>query len=394
MKKILLIILSVFLYTSCSSVKSTKKAIVDGNYQKAIDLAIKNLRSNKTKKSNQPYVFMLQEAFVKASQRDEQRIKHLKSESNPESLQIIYELYEDLTERQERIKPLLPLPIFDSKRTAIFNFKNYSNELIQSKNAFSEYIYGKSKDRFNSNNKYDFRAIYDDLSYLERINPNYKDTQNLLREAHNTGTDYVFVSMKNDSDVLIPIKLEEDLLNFDTYGLDDFWTVYHNVRNSKITYDFGLELNIKKIVISPEQVREKEIVQEKQIKDGWKYLLDQNDNQVRDSLGNKIKVDNLINVRCKLYKHTQFKTSYVEGQVKYLDFRTGQVKQVFPIKSEFTFEHKYANFDGDKRAISKSYRYLTRKRVVPFPSNEQMVFDTGNELKRKLKYIISRNKFY
>ena len=37
---------------------------------------------------------------------------------------------------------------------------------------------------------------------------------------------------------------------------------------------------------------------EKQIKDGYKYLLDADGNQVKDSLGNKIKVDKFVNVRC------------------------------------------------------------------------------------------------
>jgi hypothetical protein len=32
------------------------------------------------------------------------------------------------------------------------------------------------------------------------------------------------------------------------------------------------------------------------------------------------------------------------------------------------------------------------KKAVPFPSNEQMVYDTGEDLKIKLKDIISRNR--
>jgi hypothetical protein len=36
---------------------------------------------------------------------------------------------------------------------------------------------------------------------------------------------------------------------------------------------------------------------------------------------------------------------------------------------------------------------LIRFRVVPFPTNEQMIYDSGQDLKEKLKFIISRNKF-
>ena len=51
-------------------------------------------------------------------------------------------------------------------------------------------------------------------------------------------------------------------------------------------------VNFRQINISPEQVKEKQFIKEKQIKDGTKTLLDANGNVVKDSLGNPIKVDN------------------------------------------------------------------------------------------------------
>ena len=41
-------------------------------------------------------------------------------------------------------------------------------------------------------------------------------------------------------------------------------------------------------------------------------------------MGNKIKVDKLVNVRCELYQFTQFKSAIVTGQVNYVDFQTKQ----------------------------------------------------------------------
>jgi hypothetical protein len=138
--------------------------------------------------------------------------------------------------------------------------------------------------------------------------------------AQQKGVDFVFVSMKNESEKVIPKRLEEDLLNFDTYGLDDLWTIYHSKKDAKINYDFGLELNLRSIDVSPEQVREKQIIKEKQIVNGFKYLLDDKGNQVKDSLGNKIKVDKLENIRCEFYQFTQFKSAKVACQVTYTDF--------------------------------------------------------------------------
>ena len=108
MKKQLLVILSFLVLISCSSIKNTQEAISTGNYDRAIDIAINNLKRNKTKKGNQPYVLMLEEAFVKATLRDLERISYLKKDQNPENLENIFVLYQNLKNRQERIKPLLP----------------------------------------------------------------------------------------------------------------------------------------------------------------------------------------------------------------------------------------------------------------------------------------------
>jgi hypothetical protein len=393
MKKQLLVILSFLLLISCSSVKSTQEAISTGNYDRAIDIAHENLKRNKTKKGNQPYVLMLEEAFAKATLKDLDRISYLKKDGNPENLETIFVLYQNLKNRQERIKPLLPLPILNKGKDARFEFDNYNDEIIVYKNQLSDYLYNKAKTVFNANNKLDYRNAYNDLEYIEKINSNFKDIRNLMTIAHERGLDFVIVSMKNQTQKVIPKRLQQDLLNFDTYGLNDFWTVYHGAKDPSIKYDFGLELNLRKIQVSPEQVREKQIIKEKNVVDGFKYLLDDNGNQVLDKDGNKIKVDKLVKVRCELYQFTQFKSAKVTGQVKYVDLNTRQTIETYPIASEFAFQHMYANHRGDKRALESSYLDLLRLRVVSFPTNEQMIYDAGQDLKERLKSIITQNNF-
>ena len=393
MKKSLLFTVFSFLLISCSSIKNTQEAISNGNYDSAINTAIENLKRNKTKKGNQPYILLLEDAFAKATSKDLAKISFLKKDNNPENIETIFVLYEELKRRQEILKPLLPLFIREENRAATFQFNNYDDEIIANKNQLSDYLYAKAKQFFNANNKFDYRAAYHDLEYLEKINPNFKDVRNLMDVAHEKGLDFVIVSMKNKTQKVIPKRLEDDLLNFDTYGLNDLWTVYHGAKDSKIRYDFGLELNLRNIKVSPEQIREKEIIKEKDIKDGFKYLLDENGNQVLDQEGNKIKVDKFVKVRCELYQFTQFKSAKVTGIVKYVDLNTKQVIQTYPIESRFSFQHIYANFKGDKRALDASFLDLIRFRVVPFPTNEQMIYDAGQDLKEKLKSIISRNKF-
>ncbi|MDP2540496.1 hypothetical protein CSC81_02910 [Tenacibaculum discolor] len=394
-KTTLLLILSVLVLTSCSSVKTTEKALNSGNYDKAISLSIEKLAKNKAKEKNQPHVLMLQEAFRKATDRDLDRISFLEKEQNPENFETIYTLYQRLKNRQERIKPLLPLRILSSGRNAKFKLVNYTDRILTAKENYAGYLYENGVALLNEGdrNKINYRRAFDELRHLDKISPNYRDTRNLIEEAHAKGIDYVHVSVRNRTDQIIPRRLERDLLAIDTYGLNDLWTQYHAKRDRNIRYDFDLELDFRDIIISPEQVHEKEVIKERRIKDGFKYLRDDNGNYVKDSLGNKIKVDKFKRVRCTFYQFTQFKSSKVTGVVKYIDNRTNQLLQRFPIQSEFVFEHIYADYDGDRRALDKSFIELLDETSVEFPSNEQMVYDTGTDLKQKLKHIITRNKF-
>ena len=83
----------------------------------------------------------------------------------------------------------------------------------------------------------------------------------------------------------------------------------------------------------------------------------------------------------------------INADADYINFKTNQLIETFPLASEFVFSNVYSKYKGDKRAADETDFPYFERRVVPFPSNEQMVFDTGNDLKAKLKDIISRNKF-
>jgi hypothetical protein len=210
-----------------------------------------------------------------------------------------------------------------------------------------------------------------------------------MDEAYQRGLDFVIVSIENQTHQIIPHRLEDDLLNFDTYGLNQFWTVYHSNTDTNIDYDFAMQLQLKQINISPERINERQFLREKEIIDGWEYELDGDGNVVKDSLGNDIKIDKIISVKCRFFEYEQFKSTQVVADVVYIDLKSKQLIETFPIESEFVFENLYARIRGDKRALNKKDRKILRNSRVPFPSNEQMVYDTGEDLKLKLKDIIN-----
>jgi hypothetical protein len=391
MKKISALIILLLFTVSCAK-RQTRDLLTSGDYDGAIATAFNSLKGNKNSKGNQDFAYML-EAFAKGKERDLQNINMWFKDANPQNLEKIYNTYVQLNERQEKIRPLLPIKLINEGRDAIFPFDDYSDQIVSSKNALAKYLYDNSKALLINKDKLVIRRAYDDLVYLNSLSPGFKDTDKLIEEARFKGTDFVNVYTKNETNMVIPVRLENDLLDFSTYGLNDKWTVYHSNKQKGIDYDYGMIVNFREINISPEQVKEKEIQKEKLIKYGTKNLLNANGQIVRDSLGKPIKVDDMRTVRATVYEFAQFKACQVTAKVDYINFKTNQLIQTFPLTSEFAFNYMYSRYKGDKRACEQDYYPYFERKAVPFPSNEQMVYDTGNDLKLKLKDIISRNKF-
>jgi len=391
MKK-LYILICLILMSSCG-IKQTQNLVSEGNYDAAINNAISNLRSNKEKKGNQEYIYLLEDAFAKATERDLNYISLWIKDNNPANLEKIYTTYNQLNERQEKIKPLLPLKLVKEGRNAIFTFENYNNQIVDSKDNLSIYLYDNALALLSTSDKTNFRKAFDDLNYLNQINPNYKKAISMMEKALYKGTDYVNVYTKNETNILIPSRLENDLLDFSTYGLNKKWTVFHGIKQKEVNYDYTMVISFRDILISPEQIKEREFIKERQIIDGQKKLFDANGKEVLNQEGKVVMVDNLINVSVHIYESRQFKSSKVSAKVDFINLKNNQLIQSFPLNSEYIFENIYAIYKGDRRASDDNYYSYFDKRALPFPSNEQMVYDTGEDLKKKLKYIINQNAF-
>ena len=61
--------------------------------------------------------------------------------------------------------------------------------------------------------------------------------------------------------------------------------------------------------------------------------------------------------------------------------------------SQFVFENRYGTYKGNKDALDEKYLDLIANKHIPFPSNEQMVYDCGEDLKNKIKRNILNTKF-
>ena len=390
MKRLLIVVTALFLLASCSSVKKTETAINEGDFDQAINIAVENLVDGKNSKRNQEYIPLLERAFKKATEQDQMQLQRWQLDPNPAVLEPIYETYLRMDRRQNRIRPLLPLKSLKNNRLAQFEFQDYHSEILASRTILSDYLLDNSKEAIAVATIMEFREVYNDLRYLDKINPNFRDTRALMQQALEQGTHYILVGLQNQSQTVLPERLEEELLNFSTYGINDQWTQYHNNKINALDYDYDLDIIIDRIVISPEQVLQKELIKEKQIKDGFIYEYDTNGNVKKDSLGNDIKKDKFITIKANVIQNTQLKESNVNAIVQLKDKRTLQVVDRFPVNSSFVFTYIYGSIYGDRRALEANYLETLNPQSVNFPPDEQMVYDTGEDLKLKIKQILNR----
>jgi len=381
------------LFASCGNVKQIQTYVNTGNYDAAIDLSIEKLQKKRGSKGGDPYAVLLKEAYDKATQRDLSKINKLKRDVNPEKWQGIFDTYLQLDTRQEKIKPLMPLHLVKQNRNLDFTFTDYTNDLLDAKHHLAAHLYKKAKILMATGQKVDFRAAYDLLDNLDRMDPNYKDVRNLMTQTHQRGMTYALVEIKNETNKIIPKQLQVDILNFSSYGANNFWVEYHNYGVANLQYDYKINLKFKQIDISPDQAREKEIIETKDIQDGFTYQKDAGGNIVKDSLGHAIKIPRMISIRSNVHLYQQYKEAQVQAETEIVDLRTNQRKANIPLQSKFIFDHNYATYTGDRRAIRNDYINFLKEKQVVFPSNEKMVFDASQEIKMNFKDILNQAEF-
>ncbi|MCZ6595792.1 MAG: hypothetical protein O6943_12885, partial [Bacteroidetes bacterium] len=77
MRPTIIFLSTVLLLVSCNSVKRNRKFLATGNYDQAIEFAVKKLSKDKNSKKSGDHILLLEEAFKKANEKDIRRIEFL-----------------------------------------------------------------------------------------------------------------------------------------------------------------------------------------------------------------------------------------------------------------------------------------------------------------------------
>lgn len=383
--------LAVFIATTIfiASCASSEKLIQSGNYDAAIQKSVKKLRGKKQKEKE---ILALEQAFKKAVERDNEQVMFMKKEGKPESWEAIFNTYARMAQRQQNIKPLLPLRLNEQGRDASFEFKNYDAEIIQAKQNATEYFYAHSLSLLDRNNQADARQAYAELLRVKGFTNNYKDVDRQLARAKDIGTSYVLFKMKNVTGVPLPPTFENELTKISLNELNTEWINYYTQPTQGTTYDYTILVNIQNISVSPESIGENSYMESKTVPDGFEYVLDSKGNVMKDSLGNDIKIPKNKTITCKVIETYRTKKALIAGSLDYINNNSGQLLQTSPIASENCFDNISCIAIGDFNALRAETKAKLGSTPLPFPLSSDMLLQAGAVLKDMTKSIIVNNK--
>lgn len=380
---------AVMLLTSCAS---PDKLLETGNYDQAIDLAIRKLAGKKNKKVK--YVQALEEAFTQATQRDMRSAERLKADGQNANWEKINDIYRQISRRQDAISPLLPL-IDKEGIKANFQFVRVEGLEQESREKAAVTLYDHAQellDRARNGDRQAARLAYTELEKISRYYRTYRDRENLMNVAQELGTTYILVSVENRAEVILPAGFEAEVTRFGVRDLDSKWSVYHNRKDPNTDYHYQAIMRLTNIQLTPEIVKEREYEDVKEIEDGFDYVLDANGNVTKDSLGNDIKIPRKILVRAKVLEVYQNKVASISGRVDLVDARSRELIDSQSIGVDAVFENYASTFRGDERALSKDTRRRLGNEPLPFPSDEALILTAAEQMKPVVKDKISKTK--
>ena len=368
----------------CSPIKKINNNVVSGEFDKAIDKTISELKKIKNKKKKIQYELILTDIYDRSVINSKDKISRFKKDGNPEFFDDIYFEYEKLIIRQNKLKNI-------SSERLNFNFENYDSELINFRYKTSDYFLEISNSLISNDNKFDYRKAHNYLTIIETINPNYLQTRSLIELCLVEGKDNILLTVLNESKSVLFEDLENDILNIKGYDLNSTWKSFFTKNDSfEVKYDFYIDLAFKSFIISPERLVQREGSREKNIVDGLTYQLDAEGNVMKDSLGNDIKIDKLIKISVKTIESIQSKSAMVLAEIRFLDKKKTIIDK-FPLESEFWFRNRFLEYDGDKRVLTNDEIKLSKKRFIPFPPDEVLILNNSENIKRKMKNIIYKS---
>jgi predicted transcriptional regulator YdeE len=381
----------IFVFTILlSGCGSSKKQLEKGNYDAAIQKAVKDLRKD-PKDTKQ--IDILSQAYKIANEQDNERVRVLKMEGKPNSWDEIYLVYKALNDRQTLVRTVTPLNM--NGRSVDFAYVDYVPDMVSAKRKAADFYYAHGDELMKSGLKESYRQAFAEYVRAKEYVGDYEGIDNKIRDAKLRGMSTVLISLQNTSMLKFPKEFEDKLLALDLPRLNSEWVEYYTQNpNDNAQYDYYINVNVRHIMVSPDQSLQRDSVIKRRIEDGFTYVLDNKGNVMRDSLGNDIKKTKYKTLQCALVETAQTKGCHIDGDVDVIQVNPNKELKKDPIRAESNFENISSRALGDIQALNASQLERTKTSIVPFPNDIEMVIRCSEGLKRAIRETIQNDRRY
>jgi hypothetical protein len=386
MKRILhLIFILTIIVSGCGS---SKKQLQKGNYDAAIDKAVKQLRKDP---SDEKQIDILTQSYNTANAQNNERIRFLKMEGRPDSWDEIYLVYKALYDRQSLVRTVTPLNA--NGRSVDFPYVDYMPEMIGAKRKAADFYFAHGNELMKNGTKEAYRQAYNEFVRAKEYIGDYEGIDSKIQESKYQGMSRVFVSVQNSSIIKFPKEFEQDLLALDLPSLNSDWVEYHTQNlNNNTVYDYFVNVNVRNVAVSPDQTIQRDSVIKRDVEDGFTYVLDKKGNVMKDSLGNDIKQKKYKTLQCALVETIQKKACRIDGEVEVIQMNPNKVLKKDPIGAQSNFDNISSRALGDINALNAKQLERTKTAIVPFPSDIDMVIRCSESLKMAIRGAIQNNR--
>lgn len=386
MKKLFYFLIAIMFLGACGG---SKKLLEKGEYSEAVDKAVKKLQR---KSDSEKDLEVLKVAYPLANKKNRDRIEFLNKEGRPDRWDEIYKEYLALHRRQEDVQTVVPAKL--RGKTINFNAVDYSEDIIRAKKNAAAYYYAHGKKLMEQNTKDAYRQAYHEFRRTKEYSANYQDVDALLRESEEKAYNYILITIKDATRSNMPPEAYEEIMNLqaDRFNVDwnRFFAYANPPRNE--TFDYTIEILLKDVFVSPEQIKESTFTESREIQDGYEYEYDANGNVKKDSLGNDIKRVKYKTISCKVIETKQIKMARLGADIRFIDNSSRTTTITRPAVAEHFFEHISRLAQGDLNALSRETHKTIGTKPVPFPNDMDMILAASGPFRDVVHGIIHQNR--
>lgn len=348
MKKICYLI---FAITIILSACNTTKKVERGNWDNAINTSIRKLKKDK---GDVAEIQALKTAYPEATAEDNLEIQKLMTQEK--NWGKIYNIYQRMDSRQEKVFSVLPLKLNGQEVT--FKKVDYKSKMQEAKENAGKYHYNIACDYANRGTKKDFQYAFKQINYAMEYLGNLDSLLDFQDYCYQNGI-YRIMIRCHSMIPLVSSRMLKDVEQKVSMNTPGTWVKYYYSDNKPSQLDFTLEVELRNFLL--ENPRE-ETLDKTFIHDGNTC----NYHQVSQISSSRL-------VYSLDYKYLGSLRSYYQPHVEELLYE---------------FINTYAKVKGSIRAVPEDLRIFLDNRPIQLPTKSEMLAYTVREFRDRLPEML------